>query len=346
MRSPLGGGVARATRRRGSPRSWFHATLFGVVGLALTGCIQIALPIGGGPTPLQESVVYGERGPKVLMLEIAGPIRDSDEPGSFGLGTREGTVARVRAELDLARKDAAVKAVLLRIDSPGGTVTASDIVYHEILRFKEERKIPVVAQLMGVAASGGYYVAMSADAIWANPTTLTGSIGVIFAGVNVSGLMDKLGIADQTLVSGDRKDTGSPLRPMRPDERAQLQGVLDQLHARFESVVAQGRPTLGADRVRALSDGRIYTAEQARDAGLVDAIGYLPDGIAETKRRAGLTDARVIVYRRARESSDNIYSQASLPTPQVGSGAAELAASLLPSLRGPSFLYLWWPAAP
>ncbi len=315
------------------------------MGLAVTGCIQIALPIGGGPAPLEESVVDGERGPKILMLELSGPIRDSDEPGSFGLGTREGTVARVREELELARKDDAVKAVLLRIDSPGGTVTASDIVYHEILRFKEERKVPVVAQLMGVAASGGYYIAMSADAVWANPTTLTGSIGVIFAGVNVSGLMEKLGIADQTLVSGDRKDTGSPLRPMRPDERKQLQGVLDQMHERFESVVAQGRPGLGVDRVRTLSDGRIYTAEQARDAGLVDAIGYLPDGIAETKRRAGLTDARVIVYHRARESSENIYSQASTPTPQVGSGAADLAASLLPSLRGPSFLYLWWPAA-
>jgi protease-4 len=298
----------------------------------------------GGISPLRESVVDGKRGPKIVMIAIDGAIRDQDEAGALGIGTREGTVARVRAELELARDDDEVKALLLRINTPGGTVTASDIVYKEITRFKQERNVPVVAQLMGVAASGGYYVAMSADAIYANPTTLTGSIGVIFVSVNVAGLMEKLGVEDQTIVSGPRKDTGSVLRRMRPDERAQLQGVINQLSSRFQEVVAQGRPGLSRERIRELADGRVYTAEQAKEAGLVDAIGYLEDGIAEAKRRAGLSEARVVTYHRGRESRENIYSELA-PAPRPGLGASDLAASLLPTLRGPEFLYLWWPTA-
>jgi protease-4 len=309
--------------------------------LALTACIQITLPVGG-LSPLRESVVDGKRGPKIVMIAIDGAIRDEEESGTLGIGTREGTVARVRSELELAREDDEVKALLLRINTPGGTVTASDIVYREITRFKQERKLPVVAQLMGVAASGGYYVAMSADSIYANPTTLTGSIGVIFVSVNVAGLMEKLGVEDQTIVSGPRKDTGTILRRMRPDERAQLQGVIDQLSARFQDVVAQGRPDLTREQIHTLADGRVYTAEQAKQAGLVDAIGYLEDGIAEAKRRAGLTEARVVTYHRGRETRENIYSEVTPPW-RAGLAGQDLAASVLSPFRGPEFLYLWWP---
>jgi len=298
----------------------------------------------GGLTPLRESVVYGKSGPKIVMIAIDGAIRDSDEPGSLGIGTREGTVSRVRAELELARQDDEVKALLLRINTPGGTVTASDIVFREITRFKQERNVPVVAQLMGLATSGGYYVAMSADTIYANPTTLTGSIGVIFVSVNIAGLMEKLGVEDQTIVSGPRKDTGSALRRMRPEERAQLQAVIEQFSSRFQDVVAQGRPALSRERVHELADGRVYTAQEAKEAGLIDAIGDLEDGIAETKRRAGLSEARVVTYHRARESRENIYSEFAAPARPSMSGA-EIAATLLPPVPGPAFLYLWWPAA-
>jgi protease-4 len=329
--------------RRGSLRALGARWLVLLLPAALTACIQVTLPVGG-VSPLRESVVDGKRGPKIVMIEIDGAIRDQDEAGAFGIGSREGTVARVRSELELARDDEEVKALLLRINTPGGTVTASDIVYREITRFKQERNVPVVAQLMGVATSGGYYVAMSADAIYANPTTLTGSIGVIFVSVNVAGLMEKLGIEDQTIVSGPDKDTGSVLRRMRPDERAQLQGVITQLSSRFQEVVAQGRPGLSRERIRELADGRVYTAEQAKEAGLVDAIGYLEDGIAEAKRRAGLSEARVVTYHRGRESRENIYSEIAAPS-RPALGGSDLAASLLPTLRGPEFLYLWWPTA-
>jgi protease-4 len=289
-------------------------------------------------------VVDGKRGPKIAMIEIDGPIRDADESGTLGIGTREGTVARVRAELELARQDDEVKALLLRINTPGGTVTASDIVYREIIRFKQERNLPVVAQLMGLATSGGYYVAMSADAIYAHPTTLTGSIGVLFVSVSFAGLMEKLGVEDQTIVSGPRKDTGSALRRMRPEERVQLQAVIEQLSARFQDVVAQGRPALSRERIRELADGRVYTADEAKQAGLIDGIGYLEDGITETKRRAGLSEARVITYHRGRETRENIYSEV-VPPAHSGLSGLEFAGSLLPPVRGPAFLYLWWPAA-
>jgi protease IV len=341
----FGGGLAARRRRPPHSRLWRKLAL-GLALLspvALTACFQILLPLGG-LSPLRESVVDGKRGPKIVMIQIDGAIRDEDESGTFGIGTREGTVARVRAELDLARQDDEVKALLLRINTPGGTVTASDIVYREITRFKQDRKVPVVAQLMGLATSGGYYVAMSADTIYAHPTTLTGSIGVIFVSVNIAGLMEKLGVEDQTIVSGPRKDTGSALRRMRPEERQQLQGVIDQLSARFQDVVAQGRPGLSRERIHELADGRVYTAEEAKQAGLVDAIGYLEDGIAETKRRAGLSEARVVTYHRGRESRENIYSEVGTPL-RIELSGPDIAASLLPPVRGPAFLYQWWPAA-
>src|SRR5262245_27507425 len=153
----------------------------------ITACISLELP-GGLPQPLVETVVFGDSGPKILMLQIDGVLSDEGESTWYG-SRRESPVARVREELDRARRDPSIAALLVRIDTPGGTVTASDLLYREILRFKQEKGLPVVAHLMGMATSGGYYVAMSADSVMAQPTTVTGSIGVLFAGVNLSGLM-------------------------------------------------------------------------------------------------------------------------------------------------------------
>jgi protease-4 len=296
--------------------------------------VTIDLPLGG-PGELQETVVEGERGPKLLLLDVQGVLSEAEESGSLGLGGRESSVARLREQLERAREDADVRGVLLRIDSPGGTVTASDILHREVLRFKEETKRPVVAECMGVCASGGYYVAMAADRVLAHPTTVTGSIGVIFSGLSLAGLLEKIGVEDQTLTSGPFKDAGSPLRRMTDAERAQLQSVIDDLYARFLAVVERGRPGLAPDAVRRLADGRVYSAQQAKDAGLVDGLGYLPDALAELKQRAGLREARVIAYHRPRERRENLYSASARPAPR---------ASLAAALRRPAFLYLWWPS--
>jgi protease-4 len=316
--------------------------------LPISGCITVSIPFGGGREPLIETVVEGEQGPKILLLQFDGILSENDESGPFGLARRESIVARVREELSAASKDDQVRAVVLRINSPGGTVTASDVLYHELRHFHEQTRRPIVAQMMGVAASGGYYIAMAADEVRAHPTTITGSIGVLFAGLNFAGLLDRLGVADQTLVAGARKDTGSPLRAMKPEERAQLQGVLDELHARFREVVAAGRPALSAADIERLADGRIYTAGQAKSAGLVDEIGYLPDAIHSAARHAGLEKWRVITYDRPSRVRENLYSSSVVGAP-VATGSAvlklELPDELRPAFSAPGFLYLWAPGA-
>jgi protease-4 len=310
-----------------------------LVFLALTcaGCITVDI-LGGRPGKLRETVVEGERGPKIALIEIEGVLREVAQPTRLGLGERESPVARVRAQLDKAAKDRAVKAVILRIHSPGGTATASEIIYGEIQRFKAKKPVPVVAQLVGIATSGAYYAAMAADSVYANPTTVTGSIGVIFVSVNASGLMEKLGLADQTIATGPYKDAGSPLRPMTPEDRALMQGVLNDLYRRFVEVVTAGRPHLPAARVAELADGRIYSATQAQANGLVDSIADLPSTIDEVRRRAGLEEVRVVAYHRRREWRENLYT---LP-PSVETLTAKPTA-LLDLLYGPAFAYLWWP---
>jgi protease IV len=310
-----------------------------LVFLALTcsGCITIDI-LGSKPGSLRETVVEGERGPKIALIDIEGILSEVAKPTRLGLGEHESSVARVRAQLDKAAKDRAVKAVVLRIHSPGGTATASEIIYGEIQRFKAKKPVPVVAQLVGIATSGAYYAAMAADSVYANPTTVTGSIGVIFVSVNVSGLMAKLGLADQTITTGPYKDVGSPLRPMTPEDRALMQEVLNDLYQRFVQVVAAGRPQISAARVTELADGRLYSATQAQANGLVDGIADLPSTIDAVRRRAGLEAVRVVTYHRKREWRENLYT---LP-PSVETLTAKPTA-LLDWLRAPTFAYLWWP---
>jgi len=303
------------------------------------GCITIDVG-GGAGGKLEETVVQGQDGPKILLLEIDGEITHSNRSGVLGWFSEESTVARVRDQLERARREKDVAAVLLRLDSPGGSVTASDLVHDEIARFKREQGVPVVAQLMSTATSGAYYVAMTADEIVANRTTVTGSIGVILLGINLSGLMDKLGIEDQTFTSSPYKDAGSPLRPMTPAERTQLQSVVDNLYERFVQVVIAGRPNLDEEAVRRLGDGRIYSADQALEAGLVDSLGTLDDSVERVRVRLGSEQVRVVSYHRRREWRSNLYSADSPP--------ADFAArkDALEMLRPqPGFHYLWWPGA-
>jgi len=308
--------------------------------LASAGCVTVQL-FGGPPEPLIETVIYGESGPKIVLIDIDGVISESSDDRRLLERSEESMVARVREQLDRARDDSSVRAVLLRINSPGGTVTASDIIYQELTRFKRDRGVPVVAHLMGVAASGGYYVAMAADELIAQPTGITGSIGVIFVGVNVSGLMEKFGVEDQTLTAGAQKDAGSWLRPMQSGEREHLQSVLDDMHERFKQIVAAGRHGLDRSRIDELADGRIYSASQAKANGLVDGLGDLEETVAAAQRRAGLASARVVIYHRPREYRQNLYTQAP-PAPNLL--RLELAPSL--PLARPGFLYLWTPGLP
>jgi protease IV len=312
------------------------ATVALVLALLASGCITVNLP-GSGKGALEEAVVDGKRGPKILMVDVSGALTAHADSGSFGLGGHESPTARMREEIDRALEDDAIAALLLRIDSPGGTVIASEMMYREVRRFKEKTKRPVIAQMLGAAASGAYYVAMAADEVRAYPSTVTGSIGVIIAGINVSGLMERFGVENQTITTGPFKDAGSPLRPMRPEERAQLTSIARDLFASFLDVVEAGRPKLTRARIEELADGRIYSARQALDVGLIDAIGELPEAVEAAKRAAGIEgDARVVVYHRPGEEPENLFWA------QAPSLPAARAFDRL-QLPDPAFLYLWSP---
>ena len=214
------------------------------------------------------------------------------------------------------------------------------------MRFKQQRDIPIVAHLLGMATSGGYYVAMAADQVVAEPTTVTGSIGVIFVGVNFAGLMESWGIEDQTIAAGAHKDAGSPLRRMTREERRIFEGVVEDLHDRFQQVVTEGRPKLDRLRVEALADGRIYSATQALENGLVDQIGSLEDSIAQLEKKLGVSESVVVSYHRPHEWRENLYTQAPVPFPAAHSSVrGGLDPSLVLGAMTPGFHYLWWPGA-
>jgi protease-4 len=302
------------------------------------GCITLNLG-GSQSRKMEETVVYGTKGPKVLLLEIDGEIRSSDAAGILGFVLSEGTVGRVSDQLKRARASGDIEAILLRINSPGGSAAASDAVYQQILKFKQETGIPVIAHFMSMAASGGYFVAMAADEIAASRSGVTGSIGVILLSVNLSGLMEKLGVENQTLTSGPFKDAGSMIRPMSNDERAQLQSVVDDLYAQFVEVVDAGRPDLTTEQVRAVADGRIYSAKQALEVGLIDRIATLEETVEYMKEKVAADEIRVVAYHRGRESPSNIYSSAIDPPEQMQLGNEALE-RLWPR---PGFHYLWLP---
>jgi len=309
-----------------------------VVGLMLlSGCITInLLP---APGPLKEEHLSGSGASKVLLVELSGLI-SSQESGGFL--EQPNMVAHLKEELTRAAEDTSIKALVVRINSPGGTVTASDVLYHELRVFKEKRKIPIIASIVDLGASGGYYVAVAADTIVAHPSSVTGSLGVIMLTVNARGLLEKVGVETTAVTSGPKKDMGSPFRPMTEEERAIFQGVIDSFYQRFLNVVQEGRRNLTADQVRKLADGRIYSGEQAKELGLVDTVGYLDDAIEMAKKQAGLTEARVVVYKRPGDYVNNIYSRWF----SGGGGLAGLTnLDLMALIRGgtPQFMYLWMP---
>lgn len=314
------------------------AALIAWLAIALAGCSLVSVDFAPRIRPLDEETVEGSGTAKILLLDLSGVL--SEETPSFSLTApppRVPLLARVREELQRAEKDERIKAVIVRINSPGGTITASDILYREIRTFKERKKVPVIAAIMDVGASGGYYAALAADQILAHPTSVTGSIGVVMLTLNAQGLLEKIGVAPLAIKSGGLKDAGSPFRALTDEERAVFQKMIDEMFARFVGLIVQSRKIPEA-QVRQLADGRIYTAEQAHALGLVDRLGYLDDAVQMAKDAAGIAQARVVMYHRPREYRTNYYSAAPGP-PAAESALAHLAALA----AGPRFFYLWWP---
>lgn len=217
-------------------------------------------------------------GDKVAILEVKGLITDPTDIN-----------AKIR---EFAERDD-VKAVVVRIDSPGGAVGPSQEIYSELKKLKATKK--VVASMGSVAASGGYYIAVAADSIVANPGTITGSIGVIIEFINIEELFKKIGLGGYVVKSGAFKDTGSPLRKMSEPERRLLQGLIDDVHRQFIEAVAEGRGMETAD-VERLADGRILSGAQAKEAGLIDSLGTLADAIELSAELAGIEGKPSVIY--------------------------------------------------
>jgi protease-4 len=215
--------------------------------------------------------------------------------------------------------DTSVRAVVVRINSPGGVVGPTQEVYAAVQRLRKEGK-PVVASLGAVAASGGYYIAAAADRIYANPGTLTGSIGVVMQLANVGALLKKVGVDYVVVKSGEHKDIGNPGRPMSPEERRILQAMLDDVHAQFVDAVAEGR-NMERRAVLAAADGRIMSGAQAQALGLVDILGGLEDAVEGAARMAGIPGRpRVIQPRRSFSVFDLLGNRLSLPRLAAVSG--------------------------
>lgn len=245
-----------------------------------------------GKSGKQQPTVFGD---KVAVIYLTGTITAAQESSPFaGISGTSQTML----DLERAEKDRSLKAVVLRIDSPGGSAAASHELYEQVLRLKRSGK-KVVASFGDTAASGGYYVAAAADKIVALPSTITGSIGVISTVPNLQELYGKIGYREYVFKSGAHKDMLSPSRPLTPEEQQIMQGIIEETYNQFVDVVAKGR-NLPVERVRRLADGRIYTGSQAKELGLVDELGGKREAIALAAELAGIKgEPQVVEYRRA-----------------------------------------------
>ncbi len=330
--------------------------LLAALALGLTGCNpKVSITIGPPPEggPLVQHTVLEEPGAAegvVAMIDVRGIIADVRAPGF--LGSTPSPTDQLVARLDAAAKDEGVKAVVLRINSPGGTVTGSDIMFREVRRFAERTKKPVIASLGEVAASGGYYLACSADAIVAQPTTITGSIGVIIPTINFSEGLSRIGITSRDVMSGPNKNMASPFEPIREGNYAVLQGIVDEFYGRFTALVVERRPGFSVSEHPEAVDGRILTGARAVEIGLADREGGVREAFELAKTKAGLKSARLIKFTSPEDRPRTPYAAAGDLVPSAGSAEQEINLVQVrldgTALPGPAsgasgVYYLWLP---
>lgn len=306
----------------------------------LTGCVFANIDLSPESKPYTETVVKAGSDKKIALIDISGGITDHAPSAPLFGQAPESMMKRVLDQLRLARADSDVAAVILKIDSPGGTVTASDILHREITKFKKETGKVVVACLMDTAASGGYYVAVAADKIVAHPTTVTGSIGVIMQTFNLEGLLKKIGVEVTPIKSAAKKDIGSPFRGSTAAEKEVLQAIIDEMYLTFLEKVREGRPGIKGTTLKEMADGRVFTGAVAKKAGFVDEIGYVEDSFKITADLIGTTNPAVVRYHRENERASGIYAKSAQgkQTPLVNVDFG----SILEPLR-PGFYYYWSP---
>ena len=323
-----------------------RTALFLILCIAIiSGCTGLNVSLLPETEPLEERVLEGEGKPKILLVDLDGVISFKEEKDILQLRTRPSKVTFFREALLKAEADPEISGVILRINSPGGTVAASDTIYHEIMSFRQKKKVPVHAYIMELGASGGYYVASAADRIIASPAAIMGSIGVIAMKFNIEGLLSKIGVSDETYKSGPKKDFWSPFRATTPEEKKMFQDIIDKLYAQFISVIYANRQKLLSEQeVRTLADGRVFVSSEALEAKLIDQVAYLDETISGMKNGLNIKQARVITYVRPKTFKSNIYSEYSemnLPGTQVN--LISVNTEELSLFSGVQFMYLWNP---
>ena len=324
-------------------------SLFAFTFLPLTGCGMpsfLITPVQNTNALQEVTVAKGKGRDKIAMIEVEGMLMNA-KSGGF-LQPTENPLSLFTQQMNQAARDKDVKAVLLRVNSPGGTVTTSDAMYEIVMRFKQKTNKPVVASMQEVAASGGYYVALAADRTMAQPTTVVGSIGVIFSTFDFSGTMNKIGAQANSIKSGPLKDMGSPFKNLTPEERAVMQGIVDEYYARFIDKLETHRQMPDTSLRDTVTDGRVFSGQRAKELGLIDEVGLLEDAIKVTRKMADAPKASVVMYKRPYGYRGSIYAETNLPEPQMagGSGAGPNVTKLeLPGgpLLPTGFYYLWNP---
>jgi protease-4 len=319
--------------------SWIAVALLAVAGCGTPSFL--ITPISN-LNKLDEETVASGKGlfqDKILVIGIDGLLANAKAGGFFE--ATENPVSMLRQELDKAADDSHVKAIVLRVNSPGGTVSGADAMYEMVMRFKAKTKKPVIASAQEVDASGAYYVSCAADKIVAQPTSLVGSIGVIFEGFDVSDTLAKLGIAPVTYRSADEKDLGSPFRKPTAEDKKIMQGLIDESYVRFKAVVTEHRAIASSAQYAIITDGRVFSGDTALKLGLVDQTGMLEDAIELAKSTANTPNAKVVIYTRPHGYSGSIYATGDVPAPRANVTTLQLpeAANILPA----GFYYLWKP---
>src|SRR3954454_817185 len=274
--------------------------------------------------------------PAIAIVDVDGLLLNNDPTGLGSWG--ENPVSAFRERLDAIEGDGCVRGVVVRINSPGGSVTATDIMWRDLTAFKRRTCLPIVACLMDVGAGGGYYLAVAADKIVAHPTSVTGGIGCILNVYNLQDLMAQFNILGIPVKSGPNIDLGSPVKEISPEKRKLLQDMADEFHARFRNVVVKARPEVDGS-LETTFDGRVFTARQAKDLRLVDQIGYLDNAVAMVRTMAGVDYANVVFFHRRDDPAMSPYSIT--PNTPLQKGLIPFSVPGLDRSKLPSFLYLW-----
>jgi len=307
----------------------------------MNGRVSAELPPVHNACPVMEMTLPGsctQCSGKVAIIDVDGLLVNADMTGLGSMG--ENPVSLFRERLDAAARDSLVRGVVVRINSPGGGVTASDIMWHDLMAFKQRCGLPVAACVLDVGAGGAYYLATAADQIFIHPTSVTGGIGVILNVYNLQDAMAQFNVVGTPVKSGQNIDLGTPIAPLNEERRRLLQDMADEFHARFRRVVCDARPDV--DPVDNTNfDGRVFTAAQAMARRLVDHVGYLDDAVAWCASTAGEEKVRVVLYHRPNDPARTPYAL----TPNVPWQGALIPFSVpgLDRSRLPGFLYMWQP---